>query len=350
MRFSTLIFALLPHLVVADLIPLDDEDLSGQSGAGLGFAFENFIFDSAGADLSLTNIEDTTSGSNGTDVDIQWSELYVMGEGSANGTNPTRVNIGSYDNPWVVKSVRGSTDWNLGTNATFEGDVPAIGDDLAILQILTSRYTDNANNTKQFVNDCVIGTSADCASRAGQRRATADIGSRFDFTFANGRQYTWDIDIQGFATDGSGLWLWSRANQNGSELLGQLNLSLYAEQFNLQTCTAGCSQAQRDNNLVTFSDVYFDVNLGFGEIQPVKFSVDDSGNFELELKAPDPTVLGINESDSGQMQAFYDLYYANAPKSNIYIGDVAVGNRTSGGIEITGLRAQYLKVTTTDLR
>jgi hypothetical protein len=49
------------------------------------------------------------------------------------------------------------------------------------------------------------------------------------------------------------------------------------------------------------------------------------------------------------MIAFYDDFYANAPKSNVYIGNIQVGNNTAGEAIVRDMSIQYLKVTSQDL-
>lgn len=62
------------------------------------------------------------------------------------------------------------------------------------------------------------------------------------------------------------------------------------------------------------------------------------GNFELTLG-----------SIAGKSNAFYQNYYANGPKSNIYIGELKVGNDSFGSSTIANLQIQYLHVRSRDL-
>ncbi len=270
-----------------------------------------------------------------------------MGEGSENGTVEKPIDIGSYLNPWVIRSVRGSSDWSGDPADYYTGDAPAIGDDVAALQILTDVYTSAAQNTRQYVLDCIFAASADCADRAAIRREGADIGSRFTLDFADGTNHVWNIDMRGVYLDGSGFTLWSRPDQNGqSELLGQLNLSLLAEEFQIDTCGDACTGT---GSLLQIDQLYLGLNLGFGDVQPLKFSATSDGNFVLELSKPNPSSQGVDPTNSDEMLEFFNDYYANAPKSNIYIGEITVGNRTAGETVVNGFRAQYLKATSIDL-
>lgn len=334
---------IIAHSANAELQALDDAEMSSQSGAGLGFALQDFVFSTDDASLSVTGIEDRSS----NEVGIQWDQFYIMGEGSQNGSVKTPVDIGSYLNPWVIRSVRGSSDWDGDPADFYTGDAPAIGDDVAALQILTDVYTSAAQNTQQYVTDCIFASAADCADRTSIRRGGADLGSRFTLDFADGTNHVWNIDMRGVYLDGSGFTLWSRPDQNGeSELLGQLNLSLLAEEFQIDTCGDACTGA---GSLLQIDQLYLGLNLGFGDIQPLKFSATSDGNFVLELSKPDPSSRGVDPTDSDAMLAFFNEYYANAPKSNIYIGEITVGNRTAGETVVNGFRAQYLKATSIDL-
>jgi len=327
----------------AELQAMDDSEMSSQSGAGLGFALQDFIFNTDDASLSVTGIDDAS----GNEVGIKWDEFYIMGEGSDNGSISTPTDIGSYLNPWVIRSVRGSSDWSGDPANYYTGDAAAIGNDVAALQLLTDVYTSPAQDTRQYVMDCVFGSAADCADRALIRRDGADIGSRFTLDFVNGTSHIWNIDMSGVYLDGSSFWLWSRPDENNqSELLGQLNLSMFAEEFRMATCGDACTGT---DSLLKIDQMYLGLNLGFGDVQPLKFSATSDGNFVLELSKPNPASQSVDTTDSAAMQAFYDGYYENAPKSNIYIGEITVGNRTAGETIVNGFRAQYLKATSIDL-
>ena len=334
---------LIAHSAAAELQALDDAEMSSQSGAGLGFALQDFVFSTDDASLAVTGIED----GNSNEVGIKWDQFYILGEGSQDGSIKKPVDIGSYLHPWVVRSVRGSADWDGDPASFYAGDAPAIGDDVAALQILTDVYTSTAQNTRQYVMDCIFASAADCGQRSSIRRSGADIGSRFTLDFADGTNHVWNIDMSGVYLDGTGFTLWSRPDDSGqSELLGQLNLSLLAEEFQIDTCGDACTGT---GSLLQIDQFYLGLNLGFGDIQPLKFSATSDGNFVLELSKPDPSSRGVDETDSGAMLDFFNDYYANAPKSNIYIGEITVGNRTAGEAVINGFRAQYLKATSIDL-
>lgn len=336
-------FGLLAASAKADLQVMDDSQLADATGEGLGLVIEDFVFNSDSAVLTVSEINDAS----GNPVEIGWSELYIMGEGSQNGTAETPVDIGNYFNPWTISSQRGTADWSAGGEAVHSGEYAAIGDDLALLEFATSDYESPAQDTVSYVTDCVMGAASDCATRTAQRRSGADVGSRFRFAFASGREDVLDIDIRGMYVDGTHMRLWSSPDENGqSELSGNIRLALFAEELNIDVCNGVCNNT---TSVLNIDNLLLDLNIGYGEIQPVKFSATSDGNFVLELTAPDPTPLGIDTTDSVAMQQFYDDYYANAPKSNIYIGNIQVGQNTVGETIVNGFRAQYFKITSMDL-
>lgn len=216
------------------------------------------------------------------------------------------------------------------------------------------------------------------AFNGGQRRrAGLDVGSTFEFninsTDENGvvtaRDDYLNINIKGLFIDSSAVRLWSRRDDAGnSELNGELRLNLFAKEIDISACnpTDCATPEQVEAATLNIDNLLLSLNLGFGEIQPMKFGADSSGNFEFELVKPDPSAVGINLADydltnttpgatggleeaNEVMQNFYNEYYANAPKSFIYIGDVNIGGTSLGSTTVDGLRSQYLKITSRDL-
>jgi|TARA_B110000211_G_scaffold126516_1_gene145642 hypothetical protein len=326
----------------ADLARMDDKQLGDSTAAGLGFALDDFMLNSDSAVLKVTGINDST----GTEIEVDWSELYIMGEGSESGTNPTTVDIGSYLHPWTISTVRGSADWDGDPSTHHSGEYAAIGDDIALIEINMERYTSAAQNTKNFVDTCLISSDPSCASLAAIRRGGIDIGSKFEFVLPQGSDFL-DIDIRGAYMDGTSMRLWSRENVDGDSVLyADLDILFYAKEIDIGVCDSGCNPATSSLNIDNF---YLDINFGYGEIQPFIIDVTSDGHFEFELAKPDPEPQGINPNDSDAMIAFYDDFYANAPKSNVYIGNIQVGNNTAGEAIVRDMSIQYLKVTSQDL-
>lgn len=329
-------------LTHADLARMDDKQMGDSTAAGLGFALEDFMLNSDSAVLKVTGIND----SSGSEIEVDWSELYVMGEGSEGGTNPTPVDIGSYLNPWTLNTVRGSADWDGDSATHHTGEYAAIGDDIALIELNTERYTSAIQNTQNYVETCILTDDPACASMTSVRRNGMDIGSKFEFVLPNGSDFL-DIDIRGAYIDGSSMKLWSRENNDGDSVLyADLDILFYAKEIDVGVCDSGCNPVTSTLNM---DNVYLDLNLGYGEIQPLIFDVTPDGNFELELTKPNPGPQGVDQNDSDAMIAFYNDFYDNAPKSNVYIGNIQVGNNTAGEVIVRDMSIQYMKVTSQDL-
>ena len=192
------------------------------------------------------------------------------------------------------------------------------------------------------------------------RRAGLDIGSKFKFTFrdaatgAEERIDYIDIDMKGVYLDGSHFRIWSREDENGdAELNANISLNLYAKEINISTCGEACEapgmeQAMADSTLF-LDNFLLDLNLGYGEVQPLKLSATSDGNFVLELVAPQYETFADGSTNA---QEVYEDFYANAGKSNIFIGNIQLGTdptKNLGSLSVDGLRASYLKVTSHDL-
>lgn len=328
--------------VHADLTHMDDQALGNSTAAGLGFALENFVLNSDSAELAVTGINDST----GSEVVVNWSKLYIMGEGSQGGEVEKPVDIGSYLNPWTIGSVRGTTDWDGDPSTHHSGEYAAIGDDIALIELNMERYDSVVQNTKSYVNTCLLANDPSCASMTEIRRNGMDIGSKFEFILPEGSDFL-DIDIRGAYFDGTSMRLWSRENVDGNSVLyADLDILFYAKEIDVGVCDSGCNEATSTLNIDNF---YLDVNLGYGEIQPLIFDVTSDGHFELELTKPNPGPQGVDQTDSDAMIAFYNDFYANAPKSNVYIGNIQVGDNSAGEAIVRDMSIQYMKVTSQDL-
>lgn len=203
------------------------------------------------------------------------------------------------------------------------------------------------------------------------RRKGFDVGSTFEFTLnttdQNGvvttRDDFLDVKLKGLFIDGTSFRFWSRESDDlanpGAELNGELRLNLFARQISINACGDLClvdpnvdgvfDPVKIANTTLNLDNFLISLNLGFGEIQPMKFSATSDGNFVFELTPPNPNAVGVDVNDTTAMQNFYDDYYANAPKSFVYVGDVNIGGNSIGSTTIDGFRAQYLKVQSRDL-
>jgi uncharacterized protein YukE len=203
------------------------------------------------------------------------------------------------------------------------------------------------------------------------RRKGFDVGSTFEFTLnttdQNGvvttRDDFLDVKLKGLFIDGTSFRFWSRESDDlanpGAELNGELRLNLFARQISINACGDLClvdpnvdgvfDPVKIANTTLNLDNFLISLNLGFGEIQPMKFSATSDGNFVFELTPPNPNAVGVDVNDTTAMQNFYDDYYANAPKSFVYVGDVNIGGNSIGSTTIDGFRAQYLRVQSRDL-
>jgi hypothetical protein len=190
------------------------------------------------------------------------------------------------------------------------------------------------------------------------RRGGLDIGLTFEFSLnlAGGgtRDDFLDIDMRGVYVDGTSLKLWSRPSLDpaspGSELNAEVRLNLLIKELDIRACddTSCSTEELREANTLNLDNLLLSLNLGYGDVQPLKFSATSDGQFQLELENPDPTNPYANP-DNLSADKFYEDYYKNAPKSFVHIGDVRVGDTSIGSSTISGFRAQYLKVTSRDL-
>lgn len=214
---------------------------------------------------------------------------------------------------------------------------------------LISKYQKKVNDTESV---------AFYLSNGSARRNGLDVGFTFEFTLNRDDGSTRDdylgINIKGLFVDGSSLKLWSRPDKNDptkDELNAELRLNMFAKEIDILACNeTDCpTQTVRDANTLNLDNVYLSLNLGYGDVQPLKFSATSDGNFEYTLENPDPNSSFANPTGMSAKE-FYEDYYKNAPKSNLYIGDVRIGDTNSiGAARIVGMRAQYLKVTSQDL-
>ena len=110
----------------ADLIALGDDELSSVDGEGIGFIFEDFAFE-AGTDVASGNRLDISGikNSNGQDVVLSVSQLYIAGSGSAQGANVigNPVNLGRLLYPYNIELVDGD-GLGIQDKAVFEYSAP----------------------------------------------------------------------------------------------------------------------------------------------------------------------------------------------------------------------------------
>lgn len=132
-RLNILALIIITSPCFAELRSLNDEGLSHVTGEGLGVVLEDFVFNVDDAVTTLTGIEN----SNGEDITVKWTDLYIMGEGSNKGTVETPVDIGTLAHPWTITALPGS-------------DISSVNDSISVLQVAAENYTDVLNNTEDY--------------------------------------------------------------------------------------------------------------------------------------------------------------------------------------------------------
>ena len=196
-----------------------------------------------------------------------------------------------------------------------------------------------------------------------ERRDGLDVGASFEFAVnsvnpdgsTTPRTDFIDINMKGLFIDGTAFRLWSAPDEQGDdELNAEIRLNLFIKELDISVCDPTiCDNdpVAKEASTLNLDNMFISLNLGYGEIQPMRLSATSDGNFEFELTKLRPGD-DVDTSSQEAMQTFYDDYYENSPKSFISISDVRIGNSPDaslGRITVDGLRAQYLKVTSRDL-
>lgn len=191
----------------------------------------------------------------------------------------------------------------------------------------------------------------------------ADVGISFNYTLKdyslgnpNGVDRTdyHNYDLTGVDVYGTSLRLFTNERDGKSMLDGELDLRLYIKTLDLSSCNLASTACQDDeyrgNVTHYFTDLFFDLHLGYGNTQPLEFSVTEEGHINLRL-AP------VTAETAAE-------FYANSEKSYIYVGNLTHGGIRPpgsaslptgtqaldlGSAELAGIRIQSLDVTTHDL-
>ncbi|GGY37041.1 hypothetical protein GCM10011297_07640 [Bacterioplanes sanyensis] len=324
----------------ADLVPVDDAALGEVQGAGLGVVFENFAFE-AGESVSAGNRLDISgiTNSSGQPVVLGVSQFYIAGSGSNQGANVigNPVNLGRLAYPFNLELVNGDV-LGISDKAIFEFTAPSrligqsSGND-SMLVLATENRTERRFPGLPVATgsrvDRVTGIDTSVlTSREGER---PDMGVRFDVNVSGTTTQSLQSHITGLAVDGSYVRLWGDNN----EMIGNLGIKAVADSLTFFACNEDGNNCG-DN--VVFTDFIIESELGSGEDQPVTFEVDASGNFTVEVG-----------SIAGKSNSFYQNYYNNGPRTDVYIGDVTVAGQSFGSTTISNLQIQYLKATSRDL-
>lgn len=326
--------------VVFSLQPMDDEQMASVDGAGLGFALEDFAYESgsavgSGNIFEIGGIRGRISGSVSEAV-LRVSRLYVAGSGSSRGTlvMGNGVGIGSVDDPYTIAVVDGD-DYRVNDKALLQIASPEKSGSLLTFTQMgrTERRQPGAPvATGQRVNGVSVDTSY--AALNGTLSDWADVGITFDLNIGGINAQSLQAHATGVNIDGTRLQLWG----NNGDVLGNLDLNIFMRTLEFQACAAGQVSGPTCGQSVLFNNYVLEGQLGYGDDQPLNLSVLPDGNFELEL--------GSIENKSTQ---FYDQYYSNGPRIDFHVGELRVGNTSFGSSTVANLQIQYLNIRSRDL-
>lgn len=351
---AALLSSLLPFSVTAELVSLNDQQLGAVDGEGIGFIFEDFAFE-AGTDVASGNRLDISGikNSNGQDVVLSVSQLYIAGSGSAQGENVigNPVNLGRLLYPYNIELVDGDV-LGIQDKAVFEYSAPkrltgnSSGSDSLLVTASEgrseSRFPAQQTATGQRVDRVTGLDTSVLTSRLSEK---ADFGIRFDLEVAGARSQSLEAHATGLVTDGSYVRLWG----DNDKMVGNLGLNAFADTLSFFACDANGNNCGAN---VTFSNFAIESELGWGEEQPVTFEVNSSGNFTVEIgsiagRCGSVTSTGGCSDAAGK--AFYNDFYQNGPRTDVYIGNTTVGGESFGSSTISNLQIQYLRATSRDL-
>lgn len=335
--------------VVADLVSLNDQDLSIVDGEGVGIVLEDFAYNAGesilgGGAFEISGLQ--TSGNE--DVTLGISQFYIAGSGSNRGSNvlSNTVNIGRLTNPFNLELINGN-DSSVGVpdKAVFEFSAPTkvtgatSGTTSYFVPVLENR---GGGALGQRVSRFTSSDSSILSSRDTER---ADIGIKFDLDISGVRYQSLESHIESLAIDGSYLRLWG----GGGRVEGELTLNIYSPNIEFFACDSAGTNC---GSSVSFQNVGVEAQLGYGEFQPVTFEVDSSGNFIFEVGSLQGKCSSINATggcNSGSQRDLLIDYYNSGPSTNVFIGNVSVGNQSFGSTTVSNLQIQYLEIKSHDL-
>jgi hypothetical protein len=346
----------------AELVSLDDTDLSAVDGEGIGIVLENFIYQ-AGSKESAGGAKFEIGGlqtSDNKDVVIGISQFYIAGADSdtdpntgevRNGINVigNTVNIGRLNNPFNFE-LRDGNDADLGiaNKAVLEFSAPKLHGTTSSFR--PSYFTSNTDRTSvNFGKFTSFNTSLFSESSSSSRAAERpDMGIQFDLNIDGSRKQTLENHIESLSVDGSYIRLW------GSDGKTQANFSInvYTPKMTFLACNAdgaSCGESVEFRNLSVESE------LGYGDKQPVTFEVNGDGNFIFEVgslegfKGLCGSFDGSGDCINSTGKNVLEKFYTEGPKANIYIGNVNVGGKDFGTSTVSNLQIQYLHVQSHDL-
>jgi hypothetical protein len=348
----------------ADLVSLDDDDLSTVDGEGIGIVLENFIYQAGskeiagGANFEIGGLQT----SDNKDVVIGVSQLYIAGAGSSvidpdTGevisygidviNNP--VNLGRLNNPFNFELRDGNdVDVGIADKAVLEFSAPKLHGTTSSFRpsYLISNTDRSSADFGKFIsfNNSLFEDSSS-SSRAAER---PNMGIQFNLEIDGSRKQTLDNHIESLSVDGSFVRLWG----DDGKTYANFAINVYTPKMTFFACDStgdNCGQS------ADFKNVSIEAALGYGDKQPVTFEVNGDGNFVFEVGSLE-TFKGLCGSFDGSGDCtniagknVLEDFYTEGPKANIYIGKVNVGGKDFGTSTVSNLQIQYLHVQSRDL-
>jgi len=359
-KIFLLSFSMLVNVVQADLVSIDDFALSKVDGEGIGLVLEDFIFNAGSETAGGGTIEISgLKGSSGQDVSLHVSQFYILGNGSIRGSvvDGNSTNIGRLSNPFNIELIDGD-DVGVANKAVFEFSAPKLH---GTTSVFTPTFFNQIGSAGDFTgfNTALFDDDTTTGSRSSER---PDIGISVDLEIAAVRTQSLNTHYKRLSIDGSRLRLWGSYDDDvaktGGRMEGELTLNIYTHDLEFFACNSGDSFG--DNSCGTsihFNDFAAELQLGWGSSQPATFEVNGDGNFVFEIKSLEGICGGANTGIDGCTASSGDqstdvverFYSSSGPFSNIYMGEVKVGERSFGNSTISNLQIEYLKVSSHDL-
>lgn len=340
--------SILSNFTYSDLVAIDDSDLGLIDGEGIGLVLEDFVYNAGesvngGGTFEIGGLQNSSN----QEVSLGISQFYIAGSGSNKGSNVINnpVNIGRLVNPFNLELRDGNdADVNVANKAVFEFTAPTknIGSTSGTTSYFVPVLENRPDATGQRVDRFASLDSSIFSSRTSER---PDLGIRFDLDIAGSRYQSLENHIESLAIDGSYIRLWG----GGGHMEGELVLNIYTPSMEFYACD---SLGGNCGNSVNFQNVGIEAELGSGEFQPVTFEVDATGNFVFEvgsLQGKCSSINGTGGCNAGAQRDVLANYYNSGPSTNVYIGNVVVGNKDFGSSTISNLQIQYLEVKSHDL-
>lgn len=358
----------------AEMRPLDENELTGVTGEGIGLVFEDFQYNAANSDFGgdltfkLTGIEDQSN----NPVDVTLSHFYMAGPNSSYGTalDGNLVNLGRLGNPFTIDMLDGNA---LATGANGWTDK-------AVLSIAAPTHVDSSVGY-DCTDAAAVAGSGTCSSRPeegtyhGERM---DIGMRLNLDYVDpSKNMNLNLHAQSAHFDGSYLRLWGGdidVDGDGSDdstMMMEAQVNFYADKLYVDSCN---NDGTSCGDGIQFDQFKLELALGDAQFhQPMTFDVNADGNFTLEIHElpglPGTDTSSPVDSTSGHTYQgqiaddglrdsvgtdpatwdWYNNYYENGRKTNFRVEDMTVGGVNFGNSYITNLQIQHLKVTSHDL-